>query len=48
MTTRPHDFNQKAQPAKQPAPLRHRPNTLFTFPLQSKPQMYSLILALSS
>ena len=36
-------------PARQTAcPFWHRLNTFFTFPLQSKPLMYSLILALSS
>ena len=37
-----------AQPAKRPAPFWQRLNTFFTFPLQSKPLMYSLLLALSS
>lgn len=48
MATRPTGFDQTAQPAKRPAPFWHRLNTFFTFPLQSKPLMYSLILALSS
>ena len=48
MATRPTGFDQTAQPTKQPAPFWHRLNTFFTFPLQSKPLMYSLILALSS
>ena len=48
MATRPTGFDQTAQPAKQPAPFWHRLNTFFTFPLQSKPLMSSLILALSS
>lgn len=36
------------QQPKRPAPFWHRLNTFFAFPLQSKPLMYSLLLALSS
>lgn len=39
---------QPDQPAKRPAPFWHRLNTFFAFPLQSKPLMYSLLLAFSS
>lgn len=48
MATRPTGIDPSAQPAKRPAPFWQRLNTFFTFPLQSKPLMYSLLLALSS
>ena len=48
MATRPMGTDQPAQAAKRPAPFWHRLNTFFTFPLQSKPLMYSVLLALSS
>ena len=47
MATRPTGIDPSAQP-KRPAPFWQRLNTFFTFPLQSKPLMYSLLLALSS
>lgn len=47
MATRSVGTDPSAQ-AKRPAPFWQRLNTFFTFPLQSKPLMYSLILALSS
>eukprot|EP01030_Chromulinospumella_sphaerica_P013785 gene13785-13568_t len=48
MAIRPTGIDPSAQPAKRPAPFWQRLNTFFTFPLQSKPLMYSLLLALSS
>ena len=47
MATRSKGADPSAQ-AKRPAPFWQRLNTFFTFPLQSKPLMYSLLLALSS
>ena len=47
MATRSMGADPSAQ-AKRPAPFWQRLNTFFTFPLQSKPLMYSLLLALSS
>ena len=47
MAIRPTGIDPSAQPAKRPAPFWQRLNTFFTFPLQSKPLMYSLLLALS-
>ncbi len=48
MAIYPTGIDPSAQPAKRPAPFWQRLNTFFTFPLQSKPLMYSLLLALSS
>lgn len=48
MATRPMGNDTAAQPAKRPAPFWHRLNTFFAFPLQSKPLMYSMVLAFSS